>query len=162
LGVFGADELETNRVRHVLHGLKMKTVSMNKKMIQGECSCRAIQFEMPDDFKYAFYCHCSLCRKRSGSAFASIGGIESEKINVTLGEALVFKDGETTDGYRAVCSKCNAHLFSVLMDQKRAHVNLGALKDEPSRKPDHHIYVASKASWYEIQDSLPQYAELPT
>jgi hypothetical protein len=36
------------------------------------------------------------------------------------------------------------------------------VKDEPSCKPDHHIYVASKASWYEIQDALPQYAELPT
>jgi hypothetical protein len=96
------------------------------------------------------------------SAWGSIGGIDSEKFNVNQGDALVVKEGETTDGYRAVCSKCNAHMFSVLMDRKRIHVNLGALKNEPSRKPDHHIYVASKASWYEIQDELPQYAELPT
>jgi hypothetical protein len=134
---------------------------MNKKMIHGECLCRSIQIEMEDDFKYAFYCHCSLCRRRTGSAFVSIGGIESEKINVIQGEPLLFKEGETTDGYRAICSKCHSSLFSVLMDRKRTHVNFGVLKNEPSRKPDHHIYVASKASWYQIQDLLPQYAELP-
>ena len=134
---------------------------MNKKIIQGECLCRAIQFQLVDDFKYAFYCHCSLCRKRTGSAFASIGGIESERIKVTHGETLIFKEGETTDGYRAICSKCFVPLFSVLMDRKRTHVNLGLLINEPSRKPDHHIFVASKATWYEIQDALPQYAELP-
>ena len=134
---------------------------MTKKMIQGECLCRSIQIEMEDDFKYAFYCHCSLCRRRTGSAFASIGGIESEKINVIQGESLLIREGETADGYRAICSKCYSPLFSLLMDRKRTHVNFGALKNEPSRKPDHHIYIDSKASWYEIQDLLPQYAKLP-
>ena len=134
---------------------------MTKKMIQGECLCCSIQIEMEDDFKYSFYCHCSLCRRRTGSAFSSIGGIESEKINVIQGESLLLREGETSDGYRAICSKCYSTLFSVLMDRKRTHVNFGVLKNEPSRKPDHHIYIDSKASWYEIQDSLPQYAKLP-
>jgi hypothetical protein len=134
---------------------------MNKKMIQGECLCRSIQIEMEDDFKYAFYCHCSLCRRRTGSAFSSIGGIESEKFNVIQGESLLFREGETTDGYRAICSKCYSPLFSALKDRKHTHVNFGALKDEPSRKPDLHIYIYSKASCYQIQDTLPQYAKFP-
>lgn len=134
---------------------------MNKRMIQGACLCHVIQLQIEDDFKYAFFCHCSLCRKRSGSAFASIGGIDSEKVMVTHGETLILKEGETPDGYRAICPKCFVPLFTVLMDQKRTHVNLGCLINEISCKPDHHIHVASKASWYEIKDSLPQYDELP-
>lgn len=90
-----------------------------------------------------------------------MGGIESEKVKITLGEDLLLKDGESNDGYRALCSKCYSPLFSVLMDRKRVHVNFGALQNQPTRIPDHHIHVDSKASWYEIQDDLAQYANLP-
>jgi hypothetical protein len=42
------------------------------------------------------------------------------------------------------------------------HVALGSLVDEPGIRPTGHIYVGSKAPWYEIADELPQYDELPT
>jgi hypothetical protein len=40
-------------------------------------------------------------------------------------------------------------------------VQLGALRDSPSKKPDQHIFVGSKAPWFEITDSLTQWPELP-
>jgi hypothetical protein len=40
-------------------------------------------------------------------------------------------------------------------------VPYGSLIDEPALKPTAHIYVGSKASWYEILDDLPQYDEHP-
>jgi hypothetical protein len=127
--------------------------------LKAQCLCGELQFEVADDFQYAFYCHCSLCRKRTGSAFAAIAGIDAKHMKVTKGEAL--KDGKNSDGYRALCGQCFTPLFSVLMNRQRAHVNLGTLQDAPTRKPDHHIYVASKASWYQIADDLPQFQELP-
>jgi hypothetical protein len=130
-------------------------------ILKGECLCRAIEFEIKGDFKYAFYCHCSQCRKKTGSAFSTIGGVDFENVRLTAGENLLLKEGENSDGYRALCSRCYSTLFSVLMARQRAHVNYGALQSQPSRRPDHHIYVASKASWYEIEDDLPQFPELP-
>jgi hypothetical protein len=41
------------------------------------------------------------------------------------------------------------------------HVTMGTLVDDPGIRPMLHIFVASKAPWHEITDSLPQYAELP-
>jgi hypothetical protein len=36
-------------------------------------------------------------------------------------------------------------------------VPAGSLDDDPGTRASEHIHVGSKASWYEITDSLPQY-----
>jgi hypothetical protein len=53
-------------------------------------------------------------------------------------------------------------LYSVVRERRYAHVPLGMLLDVPSRRPDHHIHVASKAPWYEISDGLPQHDVYPS
>lgn len=40
------------------------------------------------------------------------------------------------------------------------HVLLGTLDDDPTIRPTKHIWVPSKAPWFEITDDLPQHAEL--
>jgi len=70
-------------------------------------------------------------------------------------------EGECSDGYGARCGRCYAFLFAAVRDRQYAHVSLGVLAGTPSRLPDHHIYVGSKAPWYQITDELPQYDELP-
>ena len=59
------------------------------------------------------------------------------------------------------CAACGSLLFSVVRDGEWVHVALGSLVDEPSIRPTEHIFVGSKAPWFEITDDLPQYAELP-
>ena len=44
-------------------------------------------------------------------------------------------------------------------DGAYVHVTLGTLKDAPSLHPTEHIFVGSKAPWFNITDALPQYAE---
>jgi hypothetical protein len=70
-------------------------------------------------------------------------------------------EGECSDGYGVRCSRCYSFLFAAVRARQYVHVSLGAIAGTPSRLPDHHIYVSSKAPWYQISDSLPQYAELP-
>ena len=36
------------------------------------------------------------------------------------------------------------------------HVAMGSLVDEPSIRSSGHIFVGSKAPWFEITDDLPQ------
>jgi hypothetical protein len=43
-----------------------------------------------------------------------------------------------------------------------AAVPMGSLDDDPGARPTRHIYVDSKAPWYEIpDDGLPRFAEMP-
>ena len=129
--------------------------------IQGQCSCGEVRFSVENTFEYAFYCHCSRCRARTGSMFAAIAGISIDKVEVTAGHESLVLEGECSDGYGARCSRCKSFLFAAVRERKYMHVSLGVLQGTPSRLPDHHIYVGSKAPWFQITDSLPQYEELP-
>ncbi len=130
-------------------------------ILHGRCTCGEVTFTLENTFDYAYYCHCSRCRMRTGSAFAAIGGASIDKLKMTTGNKQLLIEGECSDGYGARCSRCYAFLFAAVRGRQYVHVSLGVLAGTPSRLPDHHIYVASKAPWYSITDGLPQYDELP-
>lgn len=130
-------------------------------ILQGRCSCGEVRFTVEDEVEYAFYCHCARCRLRTGSAFAAIAGVSIDKVEVTSGDKSLLIEGECSDGYGARCSHCHTFLFAAVRGRQYLHISLGALAGAPSRLPDHHIYVGSKAPWFQITDGLPQYKELP-
>ena len=65
----------------------------------------------------------------------------------------------TTANHDAHCGRCGSLLYSVVRDGAFVHVAMGTLVDEPSIRPTAHIFVGSKAPWFEITDDLPQYQE---
>ena len=125
----------------------------------GECGCRTVRYRVADAFLYAMNCHCSRCRAATGAAFKPFAGIEREKLEITDGQdaLLVFGEEDLND---TRCGTCGSLLFSVVRDGAYVHVALGSLVDEPGIRPTKHIYVGSKAPWFEITDELPRLDEL--
>jgi hypothetical protein len=118
-----------------------------------------VRYRVADEFLYAANCHCSRCRASTGSAFKPFAGIERSKLEVLAGEdsLLVIGDDQAND---TRCAACGSLLFSVVREGAYVHVALGSLVDPPSLRPTEHIYVGSKAPWFEITDDLPQHEEL--
>ena len=129
-------------------------------MLAGKCECGAVRYRVADEFRYALNCHCSRCRAATGSAFKPFAGIEREKLEITAGADALLVHGED-DLNDTRCAACGSLLFSVVRDGAYLHVALGSLVDAPSIRPTAHIYVGSKAPWFEISDDLPQFDELP-
>ncbi len=125
-------------------------------IIRGGCTCGAIGYVVEDAFLYAANCHCSLCRKATGSAFKAFAGITRDKLEVVAGEDNLMIVGGP-DAFDLRCARCGAFLVSVIGE--RVHVAMGSLIDAPSIRPSHHIFVGSKAPWHTITDDLPQYPE---
>jgi len=50
-------------------------------------------------------------------------------------------------------------LYSLVREGRYVHVTLGTLLEAPSLAPTAHIFVGSKAPWFDITDSLPQHQE---
>lgn len=128
-------------------------------MLSGKCTCGAVQFVVEDQFHYAGYCHCSQCRRSSGSAFSAFAGIREEKLQITNGEGSISIFAKSKDNVVSFCKECGSVLFAVVRNGEFVHVPLGTLVDDPSIRPMFHIFVGSKAPWYEITDALPQFAE---
>jgi hypothetical protein len=122
-----------------------------------------VTYEVEDAFRYALNCHCTDCRKATGAAFKPIAGIEVEKLSITSGVDTVLRYGGDSpeDSYDIHCGKCGSLLYSIVQKGTRANVSLGTLTDAPSIRPTMHIFVGSKAPWYEITDDLPQYERFP-
>jgi hypothetical protein len=127
-------------------------------MLSGKCECGAVRYEVADEFRYAANCHCSNCRASTGSAFKPFAGIEREKLEVTEGADSLLVWGEENANHTR-CAVCGSLLYSVVRDGAYVHVAMGSLIDTPSIRPTEHIFVGSKATWYEITDDLPQNEE---
>jgi len=129
-------------------------------MLTGKCFCGAVRYAVADAFAYAMNCHCSNCRRTTGSAFKPFAGIERENFAITQGpdRLLIYGDDDANDTH---CRRCGSLLFSVVRAGAFVHVALGTLIDEPSIRPTRHIFVGSKAPWFTITDDLPQHEEFP-
>ena len=126
------------------------------RMLTGSCLCGAVRYTVADAFAYAANCHCSNCRRTTGSAFKPFAGIERSKLRITEGEDSLMIFGEEAAN-NTHCKVCGSLLFSVVREGAFAHVAMGTLLDDPAIRPNEHIFVGSKAPWFEITDDLPQY-----
>jgi len=131
-------------------------------MHKGSCLCGAVRYEVRGDLGTAVYCHCSRCRKASGTAFASNAVIAARDFVVVQGEDALRTFSTPQGVHRVFCSKCGSPLTSSrdsLPDVLR--LRLGSLDTPVPAAPSAHIFVGSKAAWWEIRDQLPQHAERP-
>jgi hypothetical protein len=128
----------------------------NARILAGECFCRAVRYAVMDEFAYAANCHCSNCRRTTGSAFKPFAGIACDKFSLSEGNDDLLIYGDET-GHDAHCRRCGSLLYSVVRNGAFVHVAMGTLVDAPTIRPTAHIFVGSKAPWFSITDDLPQY-----
>src|SRR5919201_1480139 len=128
------------------------------RLLRGKCCCGAVRYRVADAFLYAANCHCSNCRASTGSAFKPFAGIEREQLELVEGADNLLIWGDDNANHTR-CGICGSLLYSVVRDGAYVHVAMGSLTDDPSIRPTGHIFVGSKAPWFEITDDLAQAEE---
>jgi len=141
--------------------MKPITETQAGSTLAGKCLCGAVQYAVKDEFLYALNCHCSNCRRATGSAFKPFAGIERGKLHITQGEDNVLIFGDENAAHDVHCRTCGSLLYSVVQAGAMVHVTLGTLVDSPGIRPSAHMFVGSKAPWFTITDQLPQHDEFP-
>ncbi|MEO7622718.1 MAG: GFA family protein [Gallionella sp.] len=131
-------------------------------MLLGSCLCGGVKYEISGPLSGALNCHCSMCRKAHGSAFRTRARVKAQDFKWVQGEEFVTWFESSPGTHRGFCRVCGSPLLS-RFDQDASHFGLplGALDTDPKVKPMLHVFVGSKAPWYDITDNLPQYEELP-
>ena len=128
----------------------------------GSCLCGKVAFEITGDFESFYLCHCSRCRKDTGSAHASNLFSTSATLNWLTGveEVKTFTLPETRHS-RSFCMICGSALPSVQMSGKLLVVPAGSLDTDIEIKPSFHISMADKAQWDDELERIPMLAGLP-
>ena len=125
-------------------------------MLTGGCLCGAIRYQIDGRISFIWFCHCSKCRRVSGSAFQSAAVCKSKRFRWVCGEESI-REYRTESGYPArFCPTCGSTVPQAPAGTEYTWIPVGTLDGDPGSRPAHHIWVGSKAPWYEITDDLPQ------
>ncbi|MFL0805241.1 MAG: GFA family protein [Agarilytica sp.] len=143
---------------------KSSEKKQSNDIVQGTCLCGDVHYEIAGNLGVFQYCHCSRCRKFTGSAHGANLLVAPTDFTWTAGESKVgrFEHGDAKHFATSFCQRCGSSLPWLTQSGKAVVVPAGSLDDHPGIEPMHNIYYASRASWYQNVDDLVCYDELPT
>ena len=127
-------------------------------MYKGSCLCGKIHIEIDTTIDSIIHCHCSLCRKNSGTAFATNGFINAAEFEISSGKYSLTKYSFKPGRNRHFCSCCGSPVYSSNdQDPQRYRIRLGMLDSDITERPISHNFVSSKANWENLDAELPRY-----
>lgn len=129
--------------------------------IEGSCLCGTVRYEVDGPFTSMLSCHCSMCRKHHGAPFATYATAALAGFRWTSGEHALGHYAASRYYTRSFCTTCGAVAPSLMPGEGLVFVPAGTLDGDPGIRVQGHMFVGSKAPWYEITDALPQYEAYP-
>ncbi len=136
---------------------------LTQGVVSGGCLCGKVTFEYSGEPLRMMNCHCSRCRKVKGAAHASNVFVSGEQFRWRSGEKNITDyahEGAEFFGH-AFCKSCGSSVPRPRPDGSLFNIPAGSLDEAPGDEPLGHIYVGSKAPWYEVTDDKPQWQEMP-
>lgn len=136
---------------------------MPEHSITGSCLCGKVTYEITGSLGIFQYCHCSRCRKFTGSAFASNLFVAPADFRWLSGEEWVgrYEVEDAKHFATCFCKRCGSSLPWLAQTGKAVIVPAGTLDSDPGLRPFQNIFCASRAPWYEPPSTLPEYDEMP-
>ena len=136
---------------------------MDNKKISGSCLCGEVTYQFVGAIKVFQYCHCSRCRKFTGSAHASNIIIDPAQFKWLGGEESVgrYELPEEKHFATSFCKKCGSSLPWLTKSGRAVVIPAGTLDDDPKARPTQNIYFSNKAPWFIEVCELEKYDELP-
>lgn len=122
-------------------------------MLHGQCSCGAVSFaidRLPNDIHY---CHCSKCRRATGSAFAVLAWCDQEKVT-WFGES-PSENRSSDTGQRGFCGTCGSPLYLKHEGDGEIGFHVGAFDEPQAFVPTHHCGAEGRLVWVDIAAALP-------
>ena len=130
-------------------------------MATGACLCGDVSFEITGPVMQMANCHCSMCRKFHGAAFATLGVVAPPDFRWLHGQGNVIHYRSSRSGWRNFCSRCGAAAPAMPDGGPFALVPMGNVEGDPGQRPSLHFFADSKAAWHDIADDLPRHPEWP-
>lgn len=128
--------------------------------MRGSCLCGTFRFVIRGPVHFLKNCHCSRCRKMSGSSFATYARTETKHLHITSGAEHVTVYERTPGNTIAFCQHCGSHVPHPPPGSALVEFGAGLLEDDPGVGVAYHIFVGSRAPWTQLNDELPKFDEL--
>lgn len=136
---------------------------MTSTALRGSCLCGAVRYEAAGEPRRFLHCHCSRCRKATGTGHASNLFIQPGTLSWLSGEEHIrsFKPPEAQRFTNSFCMVCGSRLPRQASGGDVVMIPAGTLDDDPPIRPQARIFDGSRAAWSCVGDGLPVYTEYP-
>lgn len=136
---------------------------MNDQIIYGSCLCGTVQYQITGPLSTFQYCHCSRCRKFTGSAFSPNIFVPPERFNWITGQESIGRYELPGAKYftTCFCKNCGSSLPWTVKGGMNIVVPAGTLDEHPGIEPFQNIFWISKAPWYRDPGTLECYDQFP-
>ena len=136
---------------------------MNTVTLSGSCLCGAVRYSATGEEKRFYHCHCTRCRKASGTGHASNLFMQG-KLEWLSGENEIssFTPPDAKRFSNTFCTHCGSRVPLFNEAHGMVFIPAGSLDDEPGLHPEARIFVGSKAAWSCSEAELPQFHEYPS
>ncbi|NQZ33642.1 MAG: GFA family protein [Oceanospirillaceae bacterium] len=127
-------------------------------MYKASCLCGEVKIEISGTISDIIHCHCSRCRKSTGSAYATTGYLLKTQFLIINGQSSLKYFQSTEQIRKYFCQHCASPIYSEnTNDQQRIRIRLGVLDCDIIERPSSHNFVTSRACWDQFNDRLPHY-----
>ena len=130
--------------------------------IKGSCLCGGVAFEISGKTGPIGQCHCSKCRKVSGTDGNAVFYARTDQLRWLQGKDLIrtYLVPNGNGWCSTFCGTCGSPVPHADNAAKIYFVPAGLMDDDPGHRGyAAHIFVGSKAPWANITDDAPQYLE---
>jgi hypothetical protein len=131
------------------------------EVYRGSCLCGKVRYRAEGPFLDMLHCHCTDCRKTHGAAFATSVGVARDHFVVTDGAGELTSYAAASGTRRSFCRHCGAKIIVDNAAWDALYVPAATFDTPLPHRPQLHMYVRSKAPWFDIRDDLPQYDTAP-
>lgn len=134
---------------------------MPSEPVTGSCLCGSVKFGVKPPFSAFRYCHCSRCRKASGSAHAANIFVPQGQFAWLAGEDLVqhFKLPGAKTFAVSFCGRCGSRVPHNIIERREYLIPAGLLDNDPAARPENSIFWGSRAPWYAEPQAIPRFDE---
>ena len=129
--------------------------------MQGKCLCGGVSFSLSGELPNLYQCHCSLCRKVTGSSANAAFRVDRDQFSWNSGEDLI-QEYQSETGFKShFCSRCGSPLPNLTALDSAWWVPVGLLEGDQGLQVGAHVFVGSRAGWDVVADSGQQFDEMP-
>jgi hypothetical protein len=126
---------------------------MTAPPITGGCQCGAVRYAVSAPLTNVHLCHCRMCQRAVGNAFAALAAAPREALTWTKGAPAAFRSSNLAT--RGFCRDCGTPLTFAYDHAARISLTLGSLDDPEAAPIQAHYGVESRLSWLKLCDGLP-------
>ena len=130
--------------------------------LSGSCLCGGVRYNVSGEAQRFYNCHCSRCRKASGTGHASNLFVQGT-LTWNSGEELIrtFKLPEAARFANSFCEVCGSRMPRFIEKLGMVFIPAGSLEDEPDIRPQARIFLDSRAKWSCDEMALPGFQQYP-